>query len=168
MRRIIETDFKSKKEWIEMFPYGLAMGASGTRPVMIFKDKNEEKVLPVWLSPLDSAIAVSQSGGSITDSSPHNLTQKMLEALEVKVEKCYFTELKGHHQFLRLEFSGSDKLKELESRADEAISFCLSVNSRFFCRRDFIDKCRVMDSELDMPNEVDMTVTMENERPYLN
>lgn len=168
MNRIIETDFKMKKEWIEMFPYGLAVGANGSRPVMIFKDKNEEKVLPVWLSPLDSAIAVSQSGGSITDSSPHNLTRKMLDTLEVKVEKCYFTELKGHHQFLRLEFSGSEKLKELESRADEAISFCLSADCRFFCRRDFIDKCRVMDAEMEMPMNIDMTVTTEGDRPYLN
>jgi bifunctional DNase/RNase len=149
-----------------MFPYGLAIAADASRPVMIFKDKSEEKVLPVWLSPLDAGIAVSQSGGAVTDASPHNLTWKILKPLGVKLEKCFFTELKGHHQYLRLEFSGSDKLKSLESRADEAMSFCLSSECRFFCRKDFIDACRTMDASLVASQDLDLIRA--SDYPYLN
>jgi uncharacterized protein len=148
MSRLLDQDLRSRKDWIEIFPYGLAIAPDGSRPVMIFKDETEQRVLPVWLSPLDAGIAVTQSGGTPVDSSPHNLTWKILKPLGVKLEQCYFTELRGHHQYVRLKFSGSEGLKSLESRADEAVSFCLSTECRFFCRLDFIDACRVMDAHM--------------------
>lgn len=166
MKNVKDHDLRSRKEWIELFPYGLAIAADASRPVMIFKDEDEQKVLPVWLSPLDAGIAVTQSGGAQTDSSPHNLTWKILSPLGVKLEKCFFTELRGHHQFVNLQFSGSDKLKTLESRADEAISFCLSTECRFFCRIEFIESCRVMDANLLAAQELAQVST--TDMPYMN
>ena len=166
MKRAIGQDLRSKNEWIEIFPYGLALAPDASRPVMIFKDESEQKVLPVWLSPLDAGIAMTQSGGTLTDASPHNLTWKILKPLGLKLEKCFFVELKGHHQFVRLQFSGSDVIKSLESRADEAISFCLSTDCRFFCRLEFIEACRVMDSSLFAGQ--DLELEQPTDIPYLN
>lgn len=159
-------DLRSRKEWIEMFPYGMAVSPGNSRPVMIFKDKSEQKVLPVWLNHLEAGIAVQQSGGAKTDSSPHNLTWKILGPLGVKLEKCFFTEVKGHYQFVRLQFSGSPDLKKLESRADEAISFCLSSDCKFYCQLEFIEKCRVLDGEMALA----MSPANESadHHPYLN
>lgn len=166
MANIKSKSLRSKKDWIEMFPYGLAFAPGSTRPVMIFKDKSEKQVLPVWLSQLDAGIAVSQSGGAKTDSSPHHLTWKILDPLGVELEKCFFTEVRGHYQFVDLHFKGSAKLKKLESRADEAISFCLSSDCRFFCRIDFMDECRVLDGEMAMAmNPMSDTSDI---HPYIN
>lgn len=166
MSQKIEQRMRSRNEWVEIFPYGLALAPDASRPVMIFKDESEQRVLPVWLTPLEAGIAVSQSGGALIDASPHNLTWKILKPLDVNLQKCFFTELKGHHQFVRLQFSGSEKLKSLESRADEAISFCLSTACRFFCRVDFFDTCRVMDANLMASQDLEQLNV--GDMPYMN
>lgn len=144
-------DIKSssiKSRWIEMFPYGLTLNPGQARPVMIFKDKSKTEVLPVWMSPVDAGIAVTQNMPTVTDSSPHNLTWKILDPMGVTLEKCFFKEIRGHHQIVDLQFKGSDKLKKIESRAEEALSFCLSSKCRFFTQKDFINKCRNLDAEM--------------------
>src|SRR4051812_26510776 len=97
----IELNLKSKSEWIEVFPFGVAIGANNVRPVMIFKDKAEKRVLPVWMSPLDAGIAVSQD----KSPSPHELSCQILSAFGLKLEKCLFKSVKGHHQFVELHFT---------------------------------------------------------------
>ncbi|MCB0342409.1 MAG: bifunctional nuclease family protein [Pseudobdellovibrionaceae bacterium] len=166
----VECSLRPVDEWIEMFPYGVAVGPDQVRPVMIFKDKTERRVLPVWMSPVDAGIAMSQSAITGTDASPHNLTQKMLSTLGVQIERCYFVRTNGHYQIVELQFSGSEKLKKLESRADEVISFCLHNDVRFFCRADLIEESRRIDSELlGMSQEIQaMMVDGPGPGPYLN
>jgi bifunctional DNase/RNase len=162
----VNLDAVPRDEWIEMFPYGIAVGPGEIRPVMIFKDATEKRVLPIWLSPVDAGIAVSQSEASHVTASPHHLTWKILKPLGVRLEKCFFTEVKGAFQFVRLEFSGSKKLLSLESRADEAISFCLSTQCRFYTKVEFIERCRVLEGE--MVSAFGKVKRNQTENPYLN
>ncbi len=136
-------------ELVEIFPYGVTLSADQARPVMLFKDDTESKVLPVWLSALDAGISVYQNSVEMGHStSPYNLTWKILKPLGVYLEKCCFTEVKGLHQYVELHFKGHPKLTVLKSRADEAVSFCLSNKTQFFCEADFFDKCRIVESEI--------------------
>ncbi len=140
-------ELESKKDWVEMFPFGLAVGAEHMRPVMIFKDKAKKQVLPVCLSPIDAGIAVSQSAIE-ADSSPHDLSWSILKKIGIKLEKCFFKELKGHHQYVELKFTGHKDLECFEARADDAISFCLQAGCRFFATVEYIEKSRVLEGEM--------------------
>ena len=142
----IGLDLISKTDWIEMFPFGVALGASQTRPVMIFKDKTGKKVLPVWLSAIDAGIAVSQSSGERVVS-PHEISCSIFNALGVSLEKCLFKLVKNNHQYVEIHISGSRKLKNIEARASDAISFCLRSGCRFFATVDYIEKSRVLEDE---------------------
>lgn len=160
----LDLNLQSKGEWIEMFPFGVAIGASQSRPVMIFKDKSEKRVLPVWLSPIDAGIAVSQNG-VVESSSPHELSAKILETLGVKLEKCLFREIRGHWQYVELHFSGSRKLKMMEAKAEDVISFCMRAGCKFFATIDYMEKSRVLESKHVMGNQMTME---KNPHPYLN
>lgn len=135
-----------KKIWIEMFPYGLVVAGDHARPVMIFKDKNGQRVLPVWMNPVHAGLAVSHN--AMSDVSPHNLTLKILRPLGIDLKKCYFKEVRGHHQLVQLSFVGDDRLTRVEARADEAISLCLNSRARFFATSEFIEQCRVLEGEI--------------------
>jgi bifunctional DNase/RNase len=145
----LDLDLKSKSDWIEMFPFGLAMGASGAKPVMIFKDKQERKAFPVWLSPLDAGISVAQSDVYKT-SSPHDTSLKILNELGVKVEKCLFREVRDNLQYVEIHISGSRKVKMIEAKAEDAISFCLRLGCKFFAQVDYIEKSRVLENKFSM------------------
>jgi len=85
----------------------------------------------------------------------------------VKLEKCFFKEVRGHHQFVELHFGGTKKLKKLDARADDAISFCLRAGCRFFATIDYIEKSRVLESEIVATSNI-LRSTDVNPHPYLN
>ncbi len=139
----------TEKKWVEIFPYGMTFGPDLARPVLLFKDQSEKRVLPVWLSPLDAGITIHQNAVEMGYSaSPYSMTWKILKPLDIFLEKCCFTDVKGHHQFVELHFTGHPKLKKIESRAEEAVSFCLSNKTRFYCEESYFDKCRRIDAEM--------------------
>ncbi len=173
----IEISLAPKSNWIEMFPFGVALGADNLRPVMIFKDKAERRVLPVWLSHMDAGIAVAQggspySGAARVDGSPHELSWHILSLLGVELEKCLFKKVKDNHQYVELHFKSSSKKKlpkdieVIEARADDAISFCLRAGCKFFATHEYIERSRVLEVEIIMARR---SLSKEvNPHPYLN
>lgn len=134
-------------EWIEIFPNTMSVSTNLGRPVLIFKDKTENEILPVWMHPLDAGLALaelSQGAGN----SPHAVTRKVLHMAELKLETCAFTEIVGHHQFVELTFKTSSGAKTLRVRADEAMSFCLQARARFLATSKFMAQCRNLDEDL--------------------
>ena len=150
MKRIVNSKLKvrPKSERIELEPFGLTGGIDKARPVMLFREKGGEAVLPVWLSPLDAGIALTQHNGQAFAMSPHDVTLHALNVLGVKPETCDFTEVRGHQQYVDLTFSGSKRLKVMKARADHAISFCLQAKVKFYCTRSYLEQCREVEAEV--------------------
>ncbi len=162
---------KVTQELIEIFPYGLTLSPHMTRPILVFKDKTESKVLPVWLSQMDAGITLHQNSVEMGySSSPYSLTWKILKPLGIYLEKCCFVDIKGHQQIVELKFSGHPKLNTLKTRADEAVAFCLSNKTKFFCSDDYFEKCRKLDVELSTLGAVlkNSPNIVKNTQRYLN
>lgn len=136
---------KSGETWIELFPYAISMGPLQTRPVLIFRDQAENLNLPVWLNQIDASIAALDLS---KNTNFHGLALKIFEAAGIRIERCDFVELQGHHQFVKLQISGHPKLKHMRVRADEAIPFCSAQKARFFSTQEFIMQCRDLDVAL--------------------
>lgn len=170
MRKRIDLQLVSANKWLELEPYGVTTSADSSRPVMLFRVLGTEDVLPVWMSPIDAGIAITQHNVSLPGQSPHDLTAKVLDQLEVRLDRCLFTEVKGHHQFMELHFKGSKKLKTIVARVDQAISFALHQKAKFYCRREYIEASRVVNAEM-VGNQRDLKLNPsigKNRHPYLN
>jgi len=155
---------------IELEPFGMTAGMDRQRPVMLFREKGGDATLPVWLSPLDAGIALTQHNVQAFAMSPHDVTLKVLDAMGVSVKSCRFCEVKGHQQYVELKFSGSRKLKPMRFRADHAVSFCLQARVKFYCTREYLETCREVDAALE---RLQSTLSMKpgvrrNGHPYLN
>lgn len=148
MKTVVEARLKSPSEVIELEAFGLTSGMDRTRPVILFREKGGDAVLPVWLSPLDAGIAMTQNQPQLAVHSPHEVSLGVIQLLGVKLESCHFVELRGHIQHVELRFSGSRRLKSMHVRADHAISLCLQAKARFFCTRGFIQQCRDIEAEM--------------------
>lgn len=155
--------------WVEVEPISVTAGMDSSRPVMIFREVKGTATLPVWLSPLDAGIAIVQDHTRSPASSPHDLAAKVFEKLELRLEKCFFNEMRGHHQFVKLQFAGSNQLSQLELRADQAISFCLHAGAKFFSTREFMGVCRDQDAQLlDVSHQMKRQPGLNrNPHPYL-
>lgn len=135
------------EQWIELFPHGISIGSTVGRPVLILKDKSGTEILPVWMHTLDAGVALAELSHSAVGT-PHAVTRRLLESLGLKLESCSFIDLVGHHQFVNLTLRGEDQVKTFRVRADEAMSFCLQGQARFFGTRSFMARCRSLDVDL--------------------
>ncbi len=144
----IKTELYSDSEWIELKPYGIAVGTLETRPIFMLKNESKNVTLPVWLLPQQVVDTLAGAEGSHFPSGPHKITQEIFNSLGLKVEKCLFVELRGHHQYVDLYFKGHPEFKKMRFRASEAIPLCLQMGSEFFAQREFIESCRQMDAEV--------------------
>jgi hypothetical protein len=132
--------------WIELFPFGISVGSRHSRPVFVFKDKSGDHTLPVWLSPVDAGMAVADLSNHVQNA--HAVSLKLLNAMKVSISRCEITEIVGHHQFAQLKIEGHPKMTHLRVRAEEAMSFCLAFQTRFFSTQAFMMQCREMDAEM--------------------
>lgn len=170
MSRRLDLNLKAKSDWLEMEPFAVTASADEMRPVMLFRVVGGEDVLPVWLSPIDAGIALTQHQGRVAPISPHDLSLKVLETLGVRLERCLFSEVKGHHQYVELQFSGSRKLKSLVARADQALSFSLQAKAKFYCRPEYIHESKVVNAEMvGVHNDLKLNPNLsKNRQKYLN
>jgi|FLYM01.1.fsa_nt_gi uncharacterized protein len=161
---------KSVKSLIELEPLGLAPSTEVSRPLMLFKEIEGNRVLPVWVSHLDAGIALVQNNSYSKSPSPHEFLKELLETLEIQLVSCTFEDVVGHHQFVTLRLKGSRKVKELKTRADHVISLCMHAGCRFFTSVQVLKKSQDVEAEM---NETAVKLKtapllLKNPHPYLN
>ncbi|MDB2426137.1 hypothetical protein N9W41_01180 [bacterium] len=133
-------------EWVEIFPYGVTIGADEQRPVLIFKDETQRYILPVWISYQDAQFCAGMSHRKI--NSPADISIKVLKGADIHLEKCLFTDLKGQHQVVELIFAGESKIKNMILQADDVMSFCLTAQAQFFCTKEHMKRSQKIDAEI--------------------
>jgi bifunctional DNase/RNase len=136
----------ASSKMVEFFVFGITLGSNQRRPVLILKDSTGQLTLPVWLNPIDASYAMNDIAHQAYAA--QSVTLKMLQAFQLRLERCVFGDLKGHHQFVELQFSGNPRLTKIASRADEAMSLCLALGARFFATSEFVARCRDVDAEI--------------------
>lgn len=139
----------SAEELIEVKPYGVSVGTDFARPFLLLKDEAHKYTLPVAVNPIEAGVTLSQANKSVAPTTPHKFTQLLMESLQIQVEKCVFVEIKGHFQYVRLYLKNHPYTKSIKLRADEAMSLCLYLNIPIYVTADFVEKSRVMSSEMD-------------------
>ncbi len=164
-----EVPKNEEERLVEVFPYGITVGAEGSRPVLIFKDEEKRESLPVWVHPVDAGLVALNTEGSALPFSSHHVTSKLFDFMKLKMTSCIFVELVGHHQYVDLLFSGAKKVK-LRMRADSVMSLCLYLKARFFCTKKFIGACREVSVEMEGVEKglkIDAGI-LEKDHPYWN
>lgn len=134
---------------IQLEPYGISLTQDPTRPMFLLKAVTNEQILPVPINPLEAGVTLSQSTKTTLPTTPHKVTELLLETLNIKISRCVFVEIKGHHQYVRLYLDNHPTHGSLKARADEAMSLCLHLGTEFYATANFMRRSRVMNAEID-------------------
>lgn len=137
-----------KSKLLEMFPYGMAYGFNGARPVMLFRDESNRHVLPVWVSALDAAVISNMRSPTDVTQSPHMPSVDLVLRMGYKLTACVFHEMKGPSLYCRLQYQ-RDGLPAFESevRAELSMSYCMAHETRFFTDPLVIQACRQVQAD---------------------
>ena len=147
----------AKKNWIEIIPYGIVGGMVPEASTMLFKRKKGDGRFIIWLSELQSRIAVDQN---LNRERPFHFIQKILEKTKSYPKNCFFVETDQGRDIVVITFQSS--LKPIRFYADEVISFCILNKCRFFCTKNFLKE-----SHRELPNRFKQKM-LEQKPIYLN
>lgn len=141
---------KRSKVEIELSVKGIVVGSGPMRPVLILRGSEEEELMPVWLNAHEFENLDPNSTQVLKSSYFHQVTSKILKELGYQLEKCCFTEVVGHHQYVELHLrrQGDDSEKVIRSSAEESMPLCLALNPKFYATEEVMEKSRFANSEL--------------------
>lgn len=140
-------------ERIQVFPHGLSLGGDKFRPSLIFKDKTERYVLPIWLDELNTKFLMAQSDAQVNPISPFTGTVKLLEGLDVKLRSVYFYDVRGQSQFALIEGMHGEKSFEFPCAVEEILGLVINAGCVFMTNENVIEKSRIMNLDLIIRNE---------------
>lgn len=115
---------------IELSISGLGIDSSNNSPVVLLKEKNGERVLPIWIGPSEaSAIAMEISGVKFKRPLTHDLFKQCLLDLGVVMESVFISELKDNTYYARIYLNHQGKQLELDARPSDSIALALRMKA---------------------------------------
>lgn len=138
----------AQENLIELKPYGMSLHNDTTRPFLLLKDETGKHTLPVAINQIEAGVTLTQSSTNQTLGTPHTFSEKLLTSLDIKIEKCIFVEISGHHQYVRVYMTGHLRLQSLKLKAEDAMSLCLHLKVPLYATASFIQRSKTMTAEV--------------------
>jgi len=131
---------------IEMKVSGLTIDPVTNTPIVILKDKEEKKVIPIWIGLLEAS-AIATELEKITFSRPmtHDLITEILKTVDVTVSKVEINDLKNNTFFANIYLNKEGHNLIVDARPSDAIAIALRTNSPIFVDDKVIKKSRDVD-----------------------
>lgn len=156
---------------IEMKVSGLTIDPITNTPIVILKDLQEKKAIPIWIG-LFEASAIATELEKITFSRPmtHDLMHDILKILGVEIDRIEICDLKNNTFFANIHLSREGQNFTIDARPSDAIAVALRAGAQIFVEDQVIEKSRSIDfgakaTDLDKLKDEKLKEFLENLSP---
>ena len=156
---------------VKMKVSGLTIDPLTNTPIVILKDLDEKKAIPIWIGLFEaSAIATELEKISFSRPMTHDLIYEILKTVDVEVIKIEIHDLRNNTFFANIHLTKDDKTMVVDSRPSDAIALALRANAPIFVAEKVIEKSRNVDfgkkiTELDNLKDEKLKEFLENLSP---
>jgi hypothetical protein len=129
--------------WLEMKVKGLALDPLSNMPMIILRDEEEKRSLPIWVGLFEAnAIALELEKISTPRPMTHDLIKNILESLDARVQKIVVNDLRDNtfYAVIHLRLGSADIT--VDSRPSDAIALALRVGAPIFVEEEVVHKAR--------------------------
>jgi bifunctional DNase/RNase len=126
---------------VEMVVESVRVHMLSNRHVVILKDTEGERYLPIWIGPWEaSAIAMKLQGLNAERPLTHDLFVAALGRLEVRIDRVVISELaeETYHARLILERGGEEV--ELDARPSDCVALAVRTDVRILVAEEVLDQ----------------------------
>ena len=118
----------------------LAVDSLTKSPIVLLKEIDGERTLPIWIGLLEAnAIAVELEGIQLARPMTHDLVKNIFEMIDVQVERIEITELKNNTFFALIHIKYKDQEFTIDSRPSDALALSLRVGAPIFVAEEVIE-----------------------------
>jgi bifunctional DNase/RNase len=156
---------------IEMELAGVRVELPTNQPIVLLKEKDGERYLPIWIGAAEAAaIALALQGVVTPRPMTHDLLKNILEDLGVTVNRIVVTELREGTFFAQLDIHRNGDSLEISSRPSDAIALAVRMTVPIFASEDVLSEASILipgdeDEEVEKFREFLENVTPEDFEP---
>jgi bifunctional DNase/RNase len=138
---VVATSKETSPTYTEMQVKGVTLETIGHNPVVLLADKEEKKVLPIWIGLLE-ANAIDKELKSTASPRPmtHDLLQSILAHVQVKVKEIRIIDLKDSTYYATLFLKTNKEVIEVDARPSDAIILALKSKTPILVATKILDE----------------------------
>src|ERR1044071_4331994 len=131
---------------IEMTIKGLMVDPITNMPIIILRDKDGQRVLPIWVGVFEAnAIALQIENVSTPRPMTHDLLKNVIQDLRGRIEKIVVSDLKENTFYALIYLSVGGELMAVDARPSDAIALALRARAPIFVEERVIDHAKTAD-----------------------
>jgi uncharacterized protein len=131
---------------IEMTIKGLMVDPITNMPIIILRDKEGQKVLPIWVGIFEAnAIALQIENVSTPRPMTHDLLRNVIHDLKASVQKIVVCDLQENTFYALIYLSLNGETVAIDARPSDAIALALRTRAPIFVEDEVIDNAKTVD-----------------------
>jgi len=130
---------------IEMSIKGLMIDPITNMPIIILRDQDGQRVLPIWVGVFEAnAIALQIENVQTPRPMTHDLLKNILEDLAIEVQRIVVTELRDSTFYATIELKRQGENFEISSRPSDAIALAVRMATPIFASEDVLSEASIL------------------------
>lgn len=118
---------------VEMKIEAILYDMTSNSPVVLLKDKDGKRFLPIWIGPFEAnAIQIELEGEKPIRPLTHDLLKNILEELKAEVLQVNICDLQDNIYYASITIQINGKKIEIDSRPSDAIALAVRVKCPIF------------------------------------
>ena len=131
---------------IEMTIKGLMVDPITNTPIVILKDKEGDRVLPIWVGVFEAnAIALQIENVSTPRPMTHDLLRNIITDLDGRVDRVVVSDLKDNTFFALIHLTVKGEGIAIDARPSDAIALALRTRAPILVEESVIDNAKTVD-----------------------
>jgi bifunctional DNase/RNase len=131
---------------IEMTIKGLMVDPITNMPIIILRDEDGQRVLPIWVGIFEAnAIALQIENISTPRPMTHDLLRNVIHDLKASVQKIVVSDLQENTFYALIYLSMNGDTLAIDARPSDAIALALRTRAPIFVEESVIDHAKTVD-----------------------
>ena len=131
---------------IEMTIKGLLVDPITNMPIVILKDKEGERVLPIWVGIFEAnAIALQIENVATPRPMTHDLLRNIIADLDGEVDRVVVSDLKENTFFAIIHLTVKGEHVVVDARPSDAIALALRTRAPILVEESVVDNAKTVD-----------------------
>jgi bifunctional DNase/RNase len=131
---------------IEMTIKGLMVDPITNMPIIILRDKEGQRVLPIWVGVFEAnAIALQIENVTTPRPMTHDLLRNVIQDLRARIDKIVVSDLKENTFYALIYLTVNGDVVAIDARPSDAIALALRARAPIFVEERVIDHAKTTD-----------------------
>jgi len=128
---------------ISMCVHAITFDADSNSPILILKEENGERVLPIWIGLLEAtAIATEMEKVEFARPMTHDLSVNLLKKMEIKIPMVEISDLKDNTYYALITLKQGDRELTVDARPSDAVAIALRAEAQIFVNESIFSKMK--------------------------